>query len=402
MTFAAQAVLIAILAYLGIEVLLLWIVMMAARWGRAPRLPSDVKPGLRYAIVTACRNGADCIPGLVDSFKAQDYPQDLFRLYLIADHCTDDSAAVGRSLGMEVFERRDPAPPGKGNALNDFLSQSLRHEPFDVMVVLDIDGRVDPNFLTLASAYFHDGASVLACTTYAKNPHETLLARVGDLIQGLLRLHQRGRAALGLDAILYGSHGYALTRGALETLGWRTTTGLIAEDMELRLRATVAGFPVRYARNLPVYNDVTADAASVREQRMRWNSTYWPLIPRYTGPLLRRFLHGDGKALETLFGVLLLPSFGNVFLSLMGLTIGLGALGWHFVFLRPYAWIALALWVANILYFFFFLSTLQVRVKLRDLWGFTVHVALRAWALAESVFYVRVKDWAPAPHHKDK
>ena len=36
------------------------------------------------------------------------------RLLVVADNCIDDTAAVGRELGVEVIERRDPDRIGKG------------------------------------------------------------------------------------------------------------------------------------------------------------------------------------------------------------------------------------------------------------------------------------------------
>jgi cellulose synthase/poly-beta-1,6-N-acetylglucosamine synthase-like glycosyltransferase len=256
MTLLIQIMAALALLYLAVELALYWMPLIAARWRPLRPLPVPTGEQPVFCIVSACRDGAACIPGLVRCMEAQPYPADKRRLFLVADHCTDDSAALARSLGMEVYERQDPAPAGKGNAVSDFLRHRLRHESFDGLIVLDIDARVDPDFLQRAAAYFATGTEVLSCATFAKNPDQTLLAHVGDVIQKLLRLHQRGRAALGLDAILYGSHGYALSRAALDRLRWRTTTGQVAEDMELRLRCGLAGLAVRYAPDLAVYNDV--------------------------------------------------------------------------------------------------------------------------------------------------
>jgi len=390
-----------LLGYLALELAFYWAALAAyflhrrrARGAAAKAAPNAGTP--YFCILTACRDGAACIPGLVKSFRDQDYPPGRFRLFLIADDCLDDSAAVARSLGMEVYERPHPAYPGKGNALNELLlSRRLQEEPFDALVVLDIDARVGPSFLRQAAAYFSNGPVVLSCATFAKNPDETLFTRVGTLIQALLRFHQEGRAALGKNAILYGSHGYALSREAVERLEWRTTTGLIAEDMELRLRATLRSIPILYAPELSVFNEVTADARSVREQRRRWNATYPPIVSRYAGKLLRRGLF------DALFGVLLLPAFANLFLILLVLSVVLAALGWQEAFLRPFAAAAAVLWAADAAYFFAAFSLMGVSIGRRELRGFAAHLAMRALALIEGIFFVRVKNWAPAPHEKD-
>ncbi len=391
-----------IFLYLALELMLYWAPLLAV-WWRPHKTAPPVSLGQQpvFCIASACRDGAACIEGLVKTMRDQDYPQDKIRLYLVADNCIDNSAELARSLGMDVLERQDLQTSGKGKAINELLDQRLRHEAFDILIVFDIDARVEPLFLKRAAKYFGDKPMVLSCATFAKNPEETLLTHVGTLIQALLRLHQSGRAALGLDAILYGSHGYALTRGALDRLGWRTTTGQIAEDMELRLRCTLQGLPIRYGPDLAVYNDVTGDPADVREQRRRWNSTYLPLIPHYVGPLLKRWLTGDWRCLETLFGLLLLPAFANLFLFLTMMLIVMGTLAFFYPLIQFYAEITAGLWLLDVAYFFAAFRLLGIPLRSRDLKGFMVHLRIRAVALVESVFFVHVKIWAPAPHKED-
>jgi 1,2-diacylglycerol 3-beta-glucosyltransferase len=396
----------AFLAFLGLELALSWAPILALRSHASVRTagPETVNPRREpfFVVVSACRDGAPCIEGLVKSFQVQTYPQDRFKLFLVADNCKDNSAAVARSFGMDVYERHNLVTTGKGNALNEILQQRLKNETFDVMVVLDVDARVEPDFLRRAAAYFSGEPLALSCATFAKNPEETLFTRVGTLIQALLRVHQEGRAALGLGAVLYGSHGYAVSRAALERLDWHTTTGLVTEDMELRLRCTLESIPVRYAPDLSVYNDVTADAASTREQRRRWNSIFLSLFLRYVGPLTRKSLQGSGDALEALFGLLLFPAFANLFLYCLIMAVGLSVTAFWVPSFWPFAIIAVVLWLGDIAYFFAVFRAARTPLKWRDLRGFAAHIGIRLVALLEAIFFIRVKNWAPAPHQKDR
>jgi cellulose synthase/poly-beta-1,6-N-acetylglucosamine synthase-like glycosyltransferase len=178
-------------------------------------------------------------------------------------------------------------------------------------------------------------------------------------------------------------------------LDWRTTSGLIAEDMELCLRTNLERIPIDYAPDLKVYNDVTSDAASVHQQRLRWNATYPPLLDRYSWPLIKQ------RRLDALFGMLWIPAFANLFLYLVITTAALAALSWKLPALAPYALAAGLLWLAHVLYFLTAFHLMKERLTWRDFAGFAAHLAIRAFALVQAVFWVRVKDWRPAPHSED-
>lgn len=365
----------------------------------------EVQP--RIVVLSACRDGAACLPGLADTFKAQTYPADRFKLVLIADHCKDDSASVGRTLGMEVYERQNPSPSGKGNSIADILQNKLRHEAFDLLVVLDVDGRVHPDFLEKVAAHANASfathrAIAFSGATYAKNPTDSPLAQVGDMIQGVLRLHQVGRSGLGLGAVFYGSHGYILSRPALERLEWRTHTGLQAEDMELRLRCALADIEVIYARDLAMYNEVPVHRADAREQRRRWNAIYPPLISDYFRPLLRKALHGSASTWDILFGVLLLPSFANLFLYLGLSTFLFGSFSFFWPLWRSWALLTGWLWFLDLLYLICMLYVSGATFSLRALRGLLEYLGVRISAMVEGLFYLRVKDWAAAAHQEDK
>ena len=60
------------------------------------------------------------------------------RLLVVADNCSDDTAAVAARHGAEVIERTDASRRGKGYAL-DFGVRHLAARPPDVVLVIDAD-----------------------------------------------------------------------------------------------------------------------------------------------------------------------------------------------------------------------------------------------------------------------
>ena len=78
------------------------------------------------------------------TFRPNSDPND--RILVVADNCTDDTAAIVQAAGVEVIVRTDPARRGKGYAL-EFGVRHLSLNPPDVVVIMDADCRLGDNAL---------------------------------------------------------------------------------------------------------------------------------------------------------------------------------------------------------------------------------------------------------------
>ena len=61
----------------------------------------------KYAILIPARNEEKVIGNLIDSIRANDYPQELITIFVVADNCTDGTARVAREKGAVCYERFD-------------------------------------------------------------------------------------------------------------------------------------------------------------------------------------------------------------------------------------------------------------------------------------------------------
>ena len=71
----------------------------------------------RYAILICARNEEAVIGQLIESIRRQDYPAELLQVFVAADNCQDNTAAVAREAGAIVYERENRIKVGKGYAL---------------------------------------------------------------------------------------------------------------------------------------------------------------------------------------------------------------------------------------------------------------------------------------------
>jgi cellulose synthase/poly-beta-1,6-N-acetylglucosamine synthase-like glycosyltransferase len=66
-----------------------------------------------------------CIERCIKSLLGSRYPSERVRIYVVADHCSDQTAAVARAAGAEVLIR-DEEPAGKTFAL-DWAFRQLKN-----------------------------------------------------------------------------------------------------------------------------------------------------------------------------------------------------------------------------------------------------------------------------------
>src|SRR5215470_550678 len=114
---------------------------------RKERTPPVAEPGTRShkitVLIPAHNEGAGILPTIRD-VQAQLEPND--RILVVADNCTDDTAAIVQAAGAEVTVRVDSVRRGKGYAL-EFGVRQLGLNPPDIVVIMDADCRLGENTL---------------------------------------------------------------------------------------------------------------------------------------------------------------------------------------------------------------------------------------------------------------
>ncbi len=237
------------------------------------RYPANPSARFSFAVLVPAHNEEAIVGTLLESLAALAYPKDRYSVCVIADNCTDGTAAVARATGwVWVYERFDAEKRGKGYALNWAL-QKLEDEQmaYDACVVLDADSVVDPGFLQAMERELARGAQALQADNGVLNTSEAPSAALRWIALALVN-HVRplGRNALGCSSTLTGN-GMCLRHELLLRHPWQAFG--LGEDYQYYLTLIEHGERARYVPEAIVRSQMPTTFDQMKTQDVRWESS---------------------------------------------------------------------------------------------------------------------------------
>lgn len=204
------------------------------------------------------------------------------RVVVVADNCSDSTAAIARQCGAIAVERFDTTRRGKGFAL-DFGISHLAEDPPEVVVFLDADCRVDDNTATgLAAAARQSGCPVQGLNLCDPDPRGGVLQAVSGLAFRFKNLVR----PLGLTRLIGMTH---LT-GTGMALPWtlvnraQVASSNVVEDMQLGIDLAISGYRTQFVPTARVNSPLPQQRAAATTQRTRWEHghlrTLFTQVPR--------------------------------------------------------------------------------------------------------------------------
>ncbi len=163
---------------------------------------------LRFLVLVPAHNEELGIGRCLAAIEADRRARD--RVLVVADRCTDATAAIARSLGATVLERGADEEPGRAAARQAGLEHA-RGLRWDAVVMLDADSVIEPGFFAACERALATGApAVQARSESAQGRTLTTAASLAAFtLQGITI--PRGRDRLGLSVRLRGT-GMAIRR----------------------------------------------------------------------------------------------------------------------------------------------------------------------------------------------
>ena len=245
-------------------------VYLAALAGAASfyRPPPRTKPRTRLVVLVPAHDEAESIAECIRSLAVQTYPSSLYDVVVVADNCSDETAAIARRAGAEALVRHEPDRPGKGQALAWAFERLDEREPRpDGAVVVDADSIADPDFLTALVAPFDRGAQAVQGESLLRDDG-TPAARLRAIAFLLVnRVLPAGRTVLRVPGSLAGN-GMLLSHALVRALPWDAFTS--TEDVEYSAKLRLAGINPAFAGGAILRSPTAPTAEAARQQQLRW------------------------------------------------------------------------------------------------------------------------------------
>ena len=307
-------------------------VTLARHQSRRPLAPATYFPSV--SVIVPAYNEEVGIAAAVRSLAASHYPA--LEVIVVDDGSTDGTPAVVERLAAEDGRVRLLRQPngGKPAALNTGIA-AARH---DVIVMVDGDTVFEPDTIRYLVAALADPAvGAVAGNTKVGN-RKGLLGRWQHIeYVTSCNLDRRMYEVLGCITVVPGAIGAFRREALAETGGVSTDT--LAEDTDLTMAVTRAGWRVVYEPRARAWTEVPTSLRQLWRQRYRWAYGTLQAIWKHRGALRER-----GS-----LGLIGLPSiaYTQVVLPLLAPTFDVFAL-YGVVFTNPGRY--LAMWVVfNIL-----------------------------------------------------
>jgi len=223
---------------------------------------------------------------------------------VVDDGSRDATAEIAGSFPVRVISQ---ARAGKAAALNTGIAAARG----EVIVVLDADTVLDPDFLDAVAPHFADPSVGAVAGNVKVGNRRTLLARLQALEYIVsLDLDRRTQDVLGVVAVVPGAAG-AFRRAALVDVGGFPAETLV-EDADLTIALLRGRWRIHYEPAALSWTEAPETVGDVLRQRRRWAYGNVEVLAKHAPSLLRR---SEGRV-----GVLGLPwmLLSQVFLPLSG------------------------------------------------------------------------------------
>ncbi len=267
----------------------------------AKRHPKAEKK-LKFVVLICARNEEAVIRLPVKSALMSKYPADSREVIVLADNCTDETAARAHEAGAIVWEKTTPSS-GKGDVLAWGIQRVCEKGDTDAIAVFDADNVVSDLWFEAMNDALNDGETVVTGRRHSSNARTNLISGWYTVYWDMMNeLSNRVRTNLGLSGKLTGT-GFAFRLSSLGADGWRTRT--LVEDVEFTVQTNLCGGRIAYVPEADYADEQPVTFRYMWRQLRRWATGGWQVVWVYFGTWLKTLVRRPSLRLfDSFFAIL--------------------------------------------------------------------------------------------------
>lgn len=361
-------------------------------------------PKNKFAVLIAARNEEKVIGFLIDSLKKQNYPSNLYDIYVIPNNCTDRTQQVSAMKGANIIECNEIIE-SKGQALKYAFNKVLEsNDSYDAFCIFDADNVVHNNFLKRMNDTLCEGYQVAQGYRDSKNPSDSWISACYSLFYWTQNcFFNQARMNLGWSSSINGT-GFMISTNVIKNNGFNTVT--MTEDIEFAAQCACNNEKIAFVKDAITYDEQPVTFMQSWKQRKRWSMGTIQCFKFYVKPLMKNATKFDiPQCIDmTLF-------FMAPFMQIMGF-IGIVLISVYnlssiqfdeiFEFAYAYKWVSAILMYAVSVIFSGLIVILEDKKITKVYMGiFTMIIFMISWVPINIYsLFAKKQEWEPIKHDK--
>lgn len=238
----------------------------------------------KFGIVIASRNEEKVIGNLVESLKKQDYPNELYEIFVVVNNCTDETEDIAREKGATAI-KCDRKVSSKGEVLKFIFNKLSERTDIDAYVIFDADNIVHRNFIKEMNKAINDGYNVAQGFRDTKNISDNWLSSSYAILYYIQSLFvNKPRYNLGKSSFINGT-GFMVKKSVIDKYGFNPKT--LTEDIEFTAMCAINNEKIAFAEKAITYDEQVIKFRDSLKQRKRWSFGTKQCLASYFKTLLK-------------------------------------------------------------------------------------------------------------------
>lgn len=237
----------------------------------------------RFAIIIPTRNEEKVVGNLIDSLKKQNYPKDLYDIFVIPNNCNDKTEQIAMQKEAKVIKCTIPVK-SKGDVLR-YTFNYLKSSNYNAYIIFDADNIVHPEFLGKANDAVLDGYNIAQGYRESKNPEDSWISNCYSLHYWIQNIFlNKVRMNANWSSFINGT-GVIISKDFIEKHGYNVET--MTEDIELSVQCALKKEKIAFVQEAITYDEQVTSLKDSLKQRLRWSIGTIQCLMRYGKKLIK-------------------------------------------------------------------------------------------------------------------